>query len=748
MGIPYPRTSHLERFAGQKKSCVLEGTLLSPVEVYGDMGKLNLMAERLIMGKSSYNVNEKIRVTVYSHVPDMEVGDRIRFPAILRAFENFKNPGSFDYRSYMTYLGFSCSAAISDGRYIVPMGKGTLPFFVRLTQWFKQPIRDFFFDNVDDKNRPLLLALILGERQGITPQTREIFSKTGLGHVLAVSGLHIGLVCWFSFFLLKRLLCLYPPLMLRFDIRKAAAGLTCIPLVLYVALSGFQISAIRAMIMAMAFLWSIIVGRQRDIWSTLCLAGVVILAFDPRGLFQISFQLSFIAVIGLIWVYPIADKGVTNLLNSTRVKISPPGHRIIRYMVGLLLVTVIATIFLLPITSKYFHRISFVGILANLLVVPVLGLWVLPLGLTSAFFLFISGGLAKGLVTLACYGISLVATTAQWLSQRTWASMWIFSPSLFEVAIFYAFIFFVYFFRASKWAKIGLVCLLMVAGGDSLYWIMQVKFNRDLRVTYIDVGQGSSVLVEFPQGKKMLIDGGGFARDQFDVGRQVVAPLLWQKKIYKIDYLVLTHPQADHMNGLRFIARVFHPTEFWYNGDQSPDASFHELKRIIEKQNIRQILPELMSEPRNISNAIVELLHPVAHNSTTLNSRVGTSSLNNNSLVIKITYGKLSFLFPGDLEKSGERILVGRWGSKLKSTVLLSPHHGSRTSSSEIFLKAVGPKICVISCRGTGHFAFPHREVLKRLQRLGVKIYRTDIHGAIECKTSGQDLKIYTFVSR
>jgi competence protein ComEC len=229
----------------------------------------------------------------------------------------------------------------------------------------------------------------------------------------------------------------------------------------------------------------------------------------------------------------------------------------------------------------------------------------------------------------------------------------------------------------------------------------------------------------------MMIDGGGFSRGHFDVGEMVVAPFLWHSKILKIDYLVLSHPQSDHMNGLRFLAEAFHPKEFWYNGDNVKTPSFQELMRIIAAKNIEKRLPADLTKGRSVNGAEIKILHPEPDKKPLSLFDSGTG-LNNNSLVLKISYCGKSFLFPGDLEHEGERMLISNAADSLKSDVLLSPHHGSKSSSSREFLRAVQPGICVISSGKNNFFGFPHLQTLQRVRDMGCKVVRIDQVGAVQ----------------
>ncbi len=259
------RPSQLHPLASKSKKVTIEGTLLEPVKAIKDTAKLNIRAHRLFSGENVLSLNDNLVITVYNHIPDLRPGEKIRFPARLKAFKNFNNPGRYDYEDAMKIKGFTCAAHVSDGRYIVPMGPGHLPLHRRMLEKVRRPVREFFEENLSARENALYSAIILGDQQKINSDLRESFNRTGLGHVLAVSGLHIGLVAWVVFFLLKRGLSRSYTLTLKTDIRKLTALLTCIPVLGYTLIAGFQVSSQRAMIMVLTFLWSLILGREKEV---------------------------------------------------------------------------------------------------------------------------------------------------------------------------------------------------------------------------------------------------------------------------------------------------------------------------------------------------------------------------------------------------------------------------------------------------------------------------------------------------
>jgi competence protein ComEC len=329
----------------------------------------------------------------------------------------------------------------------------------------------------------------------------------------------------------------------------------------------------------------------------------------------------------------------------------------------------------------------------------------------------------------------------QYFSHFAWASFWTVTPNIFEIMLFYCLIFFLFFIKRLSYAKIGLLFVIILATADISYWVYQTRFNKHLKVTYLDVGQGNSALIQFPGKERMLIDGGGFQTGSFDTGQMLVAPFLFHQKILKVDYLVLSHPHADHMNGLVFIASHFKPKELWRNRDVVTSPVYEDLMNIVESENIKTYYPSDLGINREISGVKIELLHP-SPSEHTIESPNDGEYLNNNSLVLKLSYRGKSFLFPGDIEMEAENDLLLKAGPKLKSDVFLVPHHGSKNSSTSSFLSMVKPEISVISSGKGNSFGLPHGAVLVRLRNADSKIIRIDKVGAVQVTAEEDGFRI------
>jgi len=265
------------------------------------------------------------------------------------------------------------------------------------------------------------------------------------------------------------------------------------------------------------------------------------------------------------------------------------------------------------------------------------------------------------------------------------------------------------------------------------------SLSKNLKLTFIDVGQGESILIEFPGKKKMLIDGGGFPEGTFDIGENVVSPFLWRKGIKKIDYLVLTHAHPDHLNGLKAVSRNFKVHEFWEAFIPTESEDYTELKRILPKSVASKRL--FRGDRHQERNVKIEVLHPEQGEILVPTIR------NDDSLVLRLSYGQTAFLLPGDIGIKAERKIL-EYFSEIKSQVLKSPHHGSRSSSSEDFLESVAPRIVIISVGEGNYYGFPNQEVLERYEQIGAEVFRTDIHGAVEICSNGQTISVRTSTSK
>jgi len=541
---------------------VVEGTVYNLPKVRVNVASLYLHAEKIFLAREVRSVQINILVRIYRYRGTLNVGERIRFPAKLREFKNFNNPGGFDYRSYMQTRGLSFMAIVSDGRYVVPMGEGDLGIVGKVLEKIRRPLRNLLSERLSYGTSPIYAALILGERQGLTPELRKPFDRSGVGHIMAVSGLHLGLVAWLFYAILRWVLSFSYRLTLMTDIRKVAAILTTVPVVSYGVITGLQVSTQRAMIMVLVFLWSVIIGKEKDAWSSLCLAALIILALMGNSLFTVSFQLSFTAVAGILWLAPLILSRIQSVKLGTE---SLARNRVLRTMVtystGLIAVTTAATVVTIPLIAFHFHRFPLVGLAANITVVPIIGLWVIPLGLVSCITLLFSSTLTGFLLSLGEAGLNLAVSLVKFWSDIPWASLWVIRPNWLEILLLYVLLFLgLNFFRARVYRLLLLVVVILICT-DTGYWIYRTRFNSNLRVTILDAGRADVAFIQFPGHERMLIARNAFGHRGFDLGQGVIAPYLWQEKIRRIDYLFLASPYGQQTDRVQFMINTFHPKE-------------------------------------------------------------------------------------------------------------------------------------------------------------------------------------------
>lgn len=722
-----------------RHTVVLTGTIYRPPQKKGGKTVVYLMAEGISQGDTIAPVTGKVRITFRDPSVSLRYGYRLRLKAKLYRPHNFHNPGAFDYEGYLRRKGVLITGYVRDGDQIQILRREGGNSLVRRFDGWREGIEAFLDANTAPPGRGMLKALLIGERGEISNEIREVFIAAGAVHILAISGLHLGIIVTLIFFSTKGMLRLSERVLLRYDIRKVAALATFPPLFAYILITGFPISTIRAGIMASCFLASILIDRYRNPLNTLAFAAFIILLASPTALWDPSFQLSFSSVLGIIVLTPplyrrLYPQDPLTLLTRQG------GGKIKRGVMLSFIASFAAIAVTSPIVAFHFHRVSTMGLASNAVIIPIVGLGVLPLGLLSLPLIpvFPSGGalLAQAAAALAHGGIRAM----ELISSLPFAARYLPGPTMLEMILFYAFITSLLWLKRPHVKKVALALILVLALLDLSYWGLRGYAQNGLRATFLDVGQGDCTLVEFPRGKRMLIDGGGLYGD-FDVGENVVAPFLWKRRILKVDYLVLSHPEPDHYKGLTFIARHFSSREFWHNGMTSPASTYEELLKIIKEKGITMVRVE-DGFSQSIGKARVEALHPAEGWMPGKHSKRGWA--NNNSLVLRIAFGDHTLLFTGDIEQKAETRLL-KAGKGLRAQVLKVPHHGSKTSSTYYFVEEVSPQYAVFPLGYKNIFHFPNKRVLRRYEDRGCQILRTDQDGAITVQSDGEKLQVKTY---
>ena len=722
-----------------RQKVVLTGTIYRPPQKEERKTVVYLMAEGIAHGDTMKPATGRVRITMRDPAVHVRYGYQVRLSAKLYHPHNFHNPGSFGYAGYLRRKGVLVTGYVRDGDKIEIVSTKRGNFLVRWFDRWREGIEHFLDTNTSPPGRGMLKALIIGERGEIPHEVRQDFIAAGAVHILAISGLHLGIIVTLIFFAIKGMLRLSERVLLRYDIRKIAALATFPPLFAYILITGFPISTIRAGIMASCFLASILINRHRNTLNTLAFAAFIILLASPTSLWDPSFQLSFASVLGIIVLTPPLYRFLFPLDPLTLLT-PQRGEKFKRGIALSFIASFAAIVVTSPIVAFHFHRVSIMGLVSNAIIIPIVGLGVLPLGLLSLPLIpiFPSGGalLVQAAAALAQWGIRAM----ELIASLPFAACYLPGPTTLEMILIYAFIASLLWLKRPRLKKVALVLILVLALIDLSFWGLRGYAMKDLRTTFLDVGQGDCTLVEFPHGKRMLIDGGGLYGD-FDVGENVIAPYLWKRRILHVDYLVLSHPEPDHYKGLLFIAQHFGPREFWHNGMTSDASTYEELLKVIKEKEITMVQVD-DGFTRTIGGVEIEALHPAEGWFSGGERKRGWT--NNNSLVLRIAFGDQSFLFTGDIEKEAETRLL-RDDKKLEAHVLKVPHHGSKTSSTYYFVDAVSPQYVIFPVGYKNIFHFPNKRVLSRYEHRGSQILRTDLDGAITVTSDGKALRIKTY---
>jgi competence protein ComEC len=742
---------------------------ITGVIVTSDARQLNrqkciLRTEFLESKSKPFPVKGRIRLTVSGDAPHLSRGDRIVFRGKIRSIRNFNNPGGFDYQRYMAFKKVWGSAYVS-GYKLTLIEKNVEKGMGAVISDARHRISNLIDQIGDKEQQGVLKALIVGDREAISPELRTSFNRVGAGHLLAISGLHIGIIATASFLFFKWMLSHIRFFLLNAWTKKGAVILSMVPVLVYGLLSGMSPSTQRAVIMVIVFLTSFLFEREHDLINTLAIAAMIILIVHPPSVFSISFQLSFAAVLAIIYGFSRLPPLWLTGQNSTRKqKWSKAAIKLYCFV----MTSFFAIVGTLPLVMRYFNQVSLVGLPANIIFIPLIGFVVVPLGIMAVFMypLTVTGALVclKAGSGVLEYVIKIINLISGW----AFAAIKTVTPNYLEIFCFYVLFWVLLNLKGVKkenplalnkdrrgqskhpmQKSVVIVGLLMVLvfGLDMGYWLYQRYWRNDLRVTMIDVGHGNASLLELPYGYTMMIDGGGFSDNRvFDVGASIVAPFLWQKKIRTIDSIVLSHPNSDHLNGLIYIAENFHVKQVWLNHESADTFGYRLFMETIKKNPIQMPAYRKITGVHDINGVQVDVLYPPKDFIEKKDIETWRN-LDNNSMVLKVSFGKVSLLFPGDIKTPAEYELVSTVGDKLRSTVLLAPHHGSKTSSSERFLEKVKPEVVVISSRWKSRFGFPHPSVLKRYQDMGCRVLETARNGAVSMRTDGRILKILPTVS-
>ena len=692
----YPEDHYTRTIAFDSQQHEILGRIVSPLD--RDPGRTSFIIEA---GKiDNRPVSGRMRVSVRDEKTGAGYGDIVRLNGKIYQPTAFSNPGGFDYPEYLAQQGVYASISVRDARSveIIRRGKGIF----RTIQDWRERIRQAFLDRTSGPGSAILQAMVLGEEGQLTDEIRDRFMAAGVTHIISISGSHLGMVAVLCFGFIRGLMLLIPErsynrLTLFADPKKIAAWLTLPLVIFYTLLAGGQVATVRSLVMIAAGLAALVLDRENALMRALALAALLILLTSPQALFDISFQLSFVSVLVIGFV--------VELWNGLGLKPDTVLRKIRNSTALLIVISLSTSLATGPLVAHYFNQFSFAGIISNLIVVPFAGMVVVPLGLFSGVLSLFLPYLP--LATLNQFFADTFIKTVTFFSRLPMAEFHPPSPGVLWIACYAVFIMslssmlkarllmsFKPLEYSSRISKAPVIAIALSGSFLILAFALSFLPNKETRITFLDVGQGDCALIELSSGKNILIDGGGTYDNRFDLGRRVTAPYLWNRRINKLDLVILSHPHPDHMNGLKYILNTFTVNEVWDRKQKGDMEGYTDFKRIIGDNNILHTQMFAQDHPSAIAGAEVRVLHP--SRDFFARGKQAYNKENNQSLVVQIRVGNRVALFTGDIEAEAEKALT-RSNSDLKCDLLKVPHHGSKSSSSGAFLSRIRPEVGIVT---------------------------------------------------
>ncbi|MBN2201302.1 DNA internalization-related competence protein ComEC/Rec2 [bacterium] len=715
---------HIARFACPADRVVLCGVLVR--DPAARKGRFDLLVESdsLLDGRMNRSIQGRVLITRYgTEPPDLRYGDRIRVSGLLSRPATVRNPGGFDHRAWLNRSGIHALLKPEPGGGPVRICGGKGRFLYRKAVY---PCRRFVLALIDatvpdPESRSLLRSLTLGDQGLISSDLREDFSRTGVVHILSVSGSHVG----FMFVILSLVFgCLRIPE--PFRSAAVSAGL-----VFYALLTEASAPVVRATVMAVTALSSSRLERTADPYNTLGLAAFGILLFRPLDLMDAGFQLSFLSVFSILAGYA----GFKSFLSRRRTGKAAGMLKMGETVIAIAVVSVSAQVGTLAVSARLFNCVPLLSIPANAVAVPVSGA-ILAVSAATVAAAPVHAGLVSAYAALNRFLLAFFIRSIDWISSLPLSAASVPSPSIGGMLFVYGSVWLLFAFRNAPIRKCLISGLLLLLN----LWV----WPRSLRpgtpaVTWIqfDVGQGDAGLFLFPGGKTMLIDAGP-ASPSFDCGDRTLAPFLRRTGIRRLDILILTHPHLDHVGGAAALLEHFPVGRVLAPALEDSAKAYGRLAGICGRMDVPfGLIPEADSVVFS-AGAKVFLFNPAPAGSDTVQTG---SSANECSLITLIACGRTRWLSTGDAGFREEEKLMAAWpGSRLDA--LKIGHHGSAYSTSDAFLSRFKPELSVLSVGTVNRYGHPAPKTLDRISASGSELLRTDESGAIILESDGTGTRI------
>lgn len=682
-----------------------------------------VLTARIQAANQPYALPMKVSVRLEEALSAMPVmpGQAIRLRGIIKPFTPALSPVHFDGERYAQAQGLHGSITLGNSTRFWVSNKRESAYFAHLRLQFRERVLHV----VTPHEASLLLALMIGDTDLMSPEQDDLYRVIGAQHLLAVSGLQVTLLSFLCFFMLTPI---FVTVLGKYLYRaQALSALVTIVLTFwFIGLAGFSSSSVRAFLMTSFLLLPTMFARRIDQFDALYASGLVVVLAMPLVVLDVGFWLSYAAVVGLLLAHVYTSNKRIALAERSLM---------LSWIFSACTASMAAFLATLPILITVFGSFAPYSIAANLVLVPLGSLVQVPAiicGLIGCIFDW------PALISIAAVCANVIEIWAEVLARIFGAIVCTPAVSLWWLLLILA----VLVIAAACWKKnwwLSLVGMALFFAG-----LIPILSQRDLEVVVLAVGQGDATLFSTPHGKHILLDAGGQPYGNFDPGARIVVPTLHKKGVSELEVLIISHPDPDHILGAFAVLDQLKVNQIWHSGFKEDHPLTQRLMAVAKQKGIViKSMPELLG--RHVIDSVE--FNILAPNTFGEGPYFAQLSANDNSLVVSIRFGGHTLLWPGDLEAAGEQNLLVS-GTDLKADVVKAPHHGSKTSSTPALVKATMPAHVIYSTGINNRFNFPHDEVVTRWNDVGAEAWNTGSDGELTITVTDKEISIKGFRRR
>ena len=678
---------------------------------------------------------------------NLEYGDKLEIKGKLEEPQSQRNYKGFDYKQYLKTLKIYGTVKVDN---IEVKEKNYGNSIKLLSNKIFLKIKNNIEQTYNNEISSVILGVMLGYTDNIDEELKEQFSESNISHVLAVSGMHITYIIIISKNIIEKVFG-----------KRISYIITSFILIIYMYITGFSTSIVRAGIMGIITCMSFVFYRKSNTINNIAISSLIILINNPFTLISTSFLLTYGGTLGIIVFSNIVEKMIKNIKIRNRkwkyvfIKIQRKSESIIK----IISVSISAQIIIAPIMLIQFNTIGISFLITNLLLSFVIGIIVMGgfLQILVSFVYIKLGKVIASLISIPTYCLILISKIG---TKIPLGNFKVITPNLIQVIMYYIIIYILIYlyklFHSKKLnsTQIRIINIIHVIKYKIKPYRNRIKyiiiiicfiymclgfFQRDLKIHFIDVGQGDSTLIITPNNKKILIDGGG--SENYEIGKNILIPYLLDRKVNKLDYILISHFDQDHVGGILELLEEIKVEKIIISKQIQVTEQYIKLLEIAQNKKIKILQVQIGDKIKIENNLTIDILFPDVE-------QITENAINNNSIVAKITYKNFKMLFTGDIEEIAEKELIKLYkNNELNVDILKVAHHGSKTSTTKEFLDLVSPKIALIGVGENNKFGHPNKEVLERLIGLGVKIYKTDESGEITITINNKCINLTTMVN-